>query len=82
MWREPDTSAILPLPTSRQISGLLIWRSSPPTSLSEPPRRARVEQAIPTPSVTRRAQPRLDRRIDSLDGCDAVGQDDDRTARM
>jgi hypothetical protein len=52
MWREPDTSAVLPLPTSRQIKRLLIWRSSPAESLTKPPGPARVERVIPSPSVT------------------------------
>jgi hypothetical protein len=82
MWREPDTSAVLPLPTSRQIRRLLIWRSSVAESLTKAPGLARAERAIPSPSVTQRTQRRPDRRIDSRDGCDAVGQDDDQTARI
>ena len=71
MWREPDTSAVLPLPTNRQIRRLLIWRSSPAESLAAPGL-ARAERAVRSPSVTQRAQRRPDRRIDSRDGCDAV----------
>jgi hypothetical protein len=81
MWREPDTSVVLPLPTSRQIRRLLIWRSSPAESLTKPPGLARVGRAIPSPSVTQRT-PRRPDRIDSRHGCDAVGRDDDRTARI
>jgi hypothetical protein len=69
MWREPDTSTVLPLPTSRQIRRLLIWLSSPADPLIKSPERARVEPVIASPAVSQLSRQNLRKGAisDSLD---------------